>query len=329
MASGTPGDKARATPVIAGNKLIVGLASLEEALAGSVGFCCSFRGSMLALDVNTGAIIWKTYMVPPGYSGGAIWGSAPAVDLKRGKVYVATGNTYSVPEPVTAGTDTEAVKACLAVDNYFDAVVALDMKTGGVRWATKALPADIWTAAGIGFGDPAFCTNPTGPGGTGGGLQWGSAVDGKCVYTANANSDAVPWPAAFGRRQHLGPGDDDQRRRLRLLARPQQRLYVRAGCRHQRGAVEVLQRWLLPVGRGHLQGPGVLGLGLQQSVWRLRRAEQQVVRVRDPLAVQRCPGRAARWGTAVAPKRDLTTPQTDLHAPARQGFWGARATFGA
>ncbi|WP_200946864.1 MULTISPECIES: PQQ-binding-like beta-propeller repeat protein [unclassified Roseateles] len=332
-ASGTPGDKARATPVIAGNKLIVGtqgnvfapppfggpggkllafdkqtggllwatqldnhygtiitqsatahgdrvyvgVASLEEALAGSVGFCCSFRGSMLALDINTGAIVWKTYMVPPGYSGGAIWGSAPAVDVKRGQVYIATGNNYSVPEPVrlcviAAGTDTEAVKACLAVDNYFDAVVALDMRTGAVRWATKALPADIWTAACIGFGDPAFCPNPTGPdydfgqapalftvkvdgkgkpqdvvgagqksgkywamdpdtgavkwvtqagpGGTGGGLQWGSAVDGKRVYTANANSDAVPWPAAGGLTSGVWSGIDAVTGQLLWQTRP-------------------------------------------------------------------------------------------------------------
>ena len=115
-ASGVPGDKARATPVITGDKIIVGtqgnvfapppyggpggkllafnkntgalvwatqlddhyaaivtqsatvhagrvyvgVASMEEALAGIVGFCCSFRGSQLALDVDTGAILWKT-----------------------------------------------------------------------------------------------------------------------------------------------------------------------------------------------------------------------------------------------------------------------------
>ncbi len=320
-ASGTPGDKARATPVIAGNKIIVGtqgnvfapppyggpggkmmafnkqtgallwatqldshygaiitqsatvhgdrvyigVASLEEALAGSAGFCCSFRGSMLALDVNTGAILWKTYMVPPGYSGGAIWGSSPAVDVKRGQIYIATGNNYSVPETarqcvIAAGTNTDAVKACLAADNYFDAVLALDMKTGAVRWVTKALPADTWIAACIGFGDPALCPSPTGPdydfgqapalftvksdgkgkptdvvgagqksgkywaldpdtgvikwvtqagpGGTGGGLQWGSAVDGKRVYTANANSDMVPWPAAGGLTSGVWSGID-------------------------------------------------------------------------------------------------------------------------
>ena len=46
---------------------------------------------------------------------------------------------------------------------------ALDPDTGAVVWVTQA-----------------------GPGGTAGGLQWGSAVDGKRVYTANANSNQKP-----------------------------------------------------------------------------------------------------------------------------------------
>lgn len=78
-----------------GNTLYVGVASSEETLAAFIpGYvCCSFRGSMLAIDVNTGAIIWKTYTVPPGYSGGSVWGSSPAIDTKRGQLYIATGNT--------------------------------------------------------------------------------------------------------------------------------------------------------------------------------------------------------------------------------------------
>jgi polyvinyl alcohol dehydrogenase (cytochrome) len=310
-ATGIPGDKARATPAISGNRLLVGtqgpfggggkmlafdkntgallwatqleshfgaivtqsatvhdgrvyvgVASLEEALAGLIpGYpCCSFRGSMLALDVETGAILWKTYMAPAepaGYSGNAIWGSAPAVDTKRGQVYVATGNNYSVPESVetcvaAAGADTTKVRACMASDNSFDSIVALDLQSGAVRWATRALPADTWIAACIGFSVPggAPCppnagpdhdfgqapalfkvrtdgqvkprelvgagqksgkywaldpdtgaviwTTQAGPGGTGGGLQWGSAVDGQRVYTANANSDRNPWTLPNG-----------------------------------------------------------------------------------------------------------------------------------
>lgn len=307
-ASGVPGDKARATPVLAGDKVIVGtqgpfggggkllafhkdsgallwstqldahpaaivtqsatvhgsrlyvgLASMEEALSAAAiggGYpCCSFRGSMLAVDVDTGAIVWKTYMVPPGYSGGAIWGSAPAVDPSRGTVYVATGNNYSIPPAaqacVAAATTDEQIRACIAADNLFDAIVALRLSDGAVRWATRALPFDAWTVDCLPFlGDGTNCPQPagpdydfgqapalfkvrqagsgktrdlvgagqksgqfwaldpdtgavvwvthTGPGGTAGGLQWGSAVDDRRIYTANANSDLKPWTLPSG-----------------------------------------------------------------------------------------------------------------------------------
>jgi polyvinyl alcohol dehydrogenase (cytochrome) len=316
-ASGVPFDKARATPVVAGNKLIVGtqgsilvpgggpggkliafdkntgavlwvtsleshpativtqsavvyegrvyvgVASQEEALAGLVpGYpCCAFRASMLALDVETGNVLWKTYMVPAGYSGGAVWGSAPAVDVKRRQLYIATGNNYSVPASVlacvaAAGENPDAQRACIAPDDYFDSIVALDLVTGAVRWRTAALPYDAWTVSCIPFlGDGSNCPNPAGPdydfgqgpalykaskegtfgkeyvgagqksgqywaldpdtgavrwvtqagpGGTAGGLQWGSAVDGQRVYTANANSNLKPWLLPNGRTSLQG-----------------------------------------------------------------------------------------------------------------------------
>src|SRR5690606_2551347 len=51
-----------------------------------------------------------------GPSGATIW-SAPTLDLKRKTVYIATGNGYSGPEIDTA-----------------DAVIALDMDTGKIKW---------------------------------------------------------------------------------------------------------------------------------------------------------------------------------------------------
>ena len=305
-ASGVPGDKARATPVLAGGKVIVGtqgpfggggkmlafdkdtgallwstvldshpaaiitqsatvhgnrvyvgVASIEEAMASFVpGYpCCSFRGSMLALDLNTGAIVWKTYMVPPGWPGGAVWGSSPAVDTRRGQVYIATGNNYDIPQSALdcvalAGNDPVAQRACIAPGNYIDSILALDLKTGAVRWATAALPFDAWTVQCIFGFNPQNCPEPAGPdydfgqmpalftvkpsgsgkprdlvgagqksgqywaldpdtgavqwvtvagpGGTAGGLQWGSAVDETRVYTADANSNAKPWTMPNG-----------------------------------------------------------------------------------------------------------------------------------
>lgn len=133
----------------------VGLASYEEALV-RFGLPLTFRGSMLAVDTATGAIRWQTYMVPDGYTGGAIWGSSPAVDAGRGQVYIATGNNYSVPDSVTAciagAADDAARAACVAADNLFDSIVAMDLRTGAVRWAFKALPTDAWNlSCGIYF----------------------------------------------------------------------------------------------------------------------------------------------------------------------------------
>jgi polyvinyl alcohol dehydrogenase (cytochrome) len=309
LATAVAGDYARATPVIAGNKLIVGtqggafggggnllaydrntgallwktvldphpfaaitqsasvqgdtvyvgVSSLEESFAAFIpGYkCCSFRGSMLAVNANTGAILWQTYMVPAGYSGGAVWGSSPAIDTKRGQVYIGVGNNYSVPASVSAcvavAPDPISKRACLSDSDVFDAIAALDLNTGAFRWANGVLPYDAWTVGCIpgipgvndascpkpagpdyDFGQaPALFTvqpggngqprdlvgdgqkagiywaldpdtgkvvwnTPAGPGGTAGGLQWGSAVDDTRVYTANANSLNIPWTLPSG-----------------------------------------------------------------------------------------------------------------------------------
>ena len=84
----------------------------EEGLAGTAGYvCCTFRGAVVALDVRTGQILWKTYMVPsnngggdinlPGfYSGNGVWGSSPVVDTQRGLLYFGTANNFSAPPGV-------------------------------------------------------------------------------------------------------------------------------------------------------------------------------------------------------------------------------------
>ncbi len=230
----------------------VGTSSQEEAYSLIPGYvCCTFRGSIAALDLGTGQILWKTYMTPStDYPGGAVWGSSPAIDTKRGSLYIATGNNYNVPqsalECVAAAPSPAQKKACLPADDFFDSILALDLRTGAVKWVTSAIPFDAWTVDCIpGLGDGSNCPEPqgpdydfaqapalfkttsgrelvgagqksgqywaldpstgqvvwitvAGPGGTAGGLQWGSAVDGKRVYTANANSNFKPWQLPDG-----------------------------------------------------------------------------------------------------------------------------------
>ena len=146
----------------------VGVSSGEELIPASApGYpCCSFRGSMTAVDANTGELLWRTYTAPPGYSGNAIWGSSPAIDKKRKQVYIATGNNYSAPDGFLicieeAGDDRDAQRDCLAPDNYFDAVLALDMRTGAVNWSNVVIPFDVWTLACL-YGLPN-CPGPAGP----------------------------------------------------------------------------------------------------------------------------------------------------------------------
>lgn len=85
--------------VVFANRVYVGVSSHEETLSPDIpGYvCCTFRGSMMALDATTGEILWRIHMTPEGYSGAAIWGSTPVIDVKRGSVYIATGNNYTVP----------------------------------------------------------------------------------------------------------------------------------------------------------------------------------------------------------------------------------------
>src|SRR5204863_1929282 len=48
------------------------------------------RGSVVALDEDTGKIRWRTFTVPKGRDGAALW-STPATDTKTGRLYVGTG----------------------------------------------------------------------------------------------------------------------------------------------------------------------------------------------------------------------------------------------
>jgi polyvinyl alcohol dehydrogenase (cytochrome) len=161
--------------IVFGNRVYVGVSSLEELFAVDPNYpCCSFRGSLVALDVNSGEIVWKKYMAPrtvgdptADYSGNSVWGSTPVIDTVRNSVYVTTGNNYTVPQAVLDCVaanegDPDAVEACIALDNHFDSVVAMDLDTGEVKWNTRALPFDAWTVACL-FGPEENCTSPAGP----------------------------------------------------------------------------------------------------------------------------------------------------------------------
>jgi polyvinyl alcohol dehydrogenase (cytochrome) len=119
-------------------------ASWEETRALDPAYpCCTFRGSVTAVRIADGSLIWKTYMVPPpektgvtrvgtdtfGPSGAGIW-STPTVDVARGLLYVTTGDNYSHPATATS-----------------DAVVALDLASGRIVWSRQTTPGDVYNSA--------------------------------------------------------------------------------------------------------------------------------------------------------------------------------------
>jgi polyvinyl alcohol dehydrogenase (cytochrome) len=149
-------------PALYDGRLFVPVQGVGEESIGSTNNypCCTFRGSVVALDINTGAVIWKTYTVAEskprgktstgvpifGPSGGGIW-SAPTIDPRRGALYVGTGNGYS--DPAQPGTD---------------AIIAMDLKTGAVRWMKQVAGPDNWAmgCAPKNPGNPA-CPGELGP----------------------------------------------------------------------------------------------------------------------------------------------------------------------
>src|SRR5262249_47404380 len=97
------------SPIVYNGTVYTGVASNEEVIAAFVPkspWTWQFRGSAVALDVQTGAIKWQTFMIPEKpagyvgnwYAGASIWGSTGAIDKTTNQIFMATGNNVSAPE---------------------------------------------------------------------------------------------------------------------------------------------------------------------------------------------------------------------------------------
>jgi polyvinyl alcohol dehydrogenase (cytochrome) len=190
----------------------------------------TFQGGVVALDVHTGAIKWTTPTTLPGYAGCAVWGSTPVIDENRGSLYIGTGDNYSVPAGCSeakgiAVTPGNHVDSIVAMD-LETGKVKWSHALGGIdTWNETLAPGpdgydydfgsapNLFTANFFGYsfqllgaGEKSgkyWALNPdngqvvwstqVGPGGTAGGIQWGSAVDGTRVYCAVSNSTNSPY----------------------------------------------------------------------------------------------------------------------------------------
>jgi polyvinyl alcohol dehydrogenase (cytochrome) len=225
-------------PQLFEGRLFVPVASFEEMTRNSDYPCCTFRGSIVAYDANSGKQIWKSYSIAEepkptrknavgvqeyGPAGAGIW-SSPTIDNKRRRLYAVTGNGYSGPETNTS-----------------DAVLALNIDTGKMVWVHQVLPADVAadvegapdydfgasvilrslpngksvlvasSKGGISYGlDPdengkALWYRRTGRGSANGGEEWGTAADAQMVYVPNV--DDIYEPADIGGLFALGLSD--------------------------------------------------------------------------------------------------------------------------
>lgn len=132
---------ATATPRYYKGVIYQAYASFEEALGPDPKFgCCTFRGSVAAVDAATGKKLWQTFTIAEtpkptanpagtqqyGPSGASIW-SSPTIDEKLDVLYVATGDNYSDPP-----------------SNTSDAILAMDLKTGELRWSQQLTEKDAY-----------------------------------------------------------------------------------------------------------------------------------------------------------------------------------------
>jgi polyvinyl alcohol dehydrogenase (cytochrome) len=130
------------SPRVFEDRVYVPVASGEEGTSSSPQYpCCSFRGSVVALEAATGKQVWKTWIIADAPkivgknsngvkrwapAGGGVWNS-PTIDPKRHALYIGTGDAYTTPAPKNT-----------------DAVMALDLDSGKILWSVQATEHDAW-----------------------------------------------------------------------------------------------------------------------------------------------------------------------------------------
>jgi polyvinyl alcohol dehydrogenase (cytochrome) len=206
------------SPVVFEGVVYVGVSSTEEGFAASPTYqCCTFRGSVVALNSKNGAILWQAFTVPDNdgksdeYSGGAVW-QPPAIDPKRGTLFIGTGNNYNVPASVAACQNKNPKKSCSASDDFYDTALALDLKTGQIKWANKLEGFDTWTLACVGAKGPnPNCPVPNSPdfdlGGAGPNLIGNIVGFGQksgIYWALNPDTGKILWASPVGPGGNLG-----------------------------------------------------------------------------------------------------------------------------
>jgi polyvinyl alcohol dehydrogenase (cytochrome) len=224
------------TPQLYGGILYAPVSSFEEVAAADPKYrCCTFRGSLVALDAASGKQLWRAYTVRTpatvmktasgqtlsGPAGGSIF-SAPTLDPKRGLIYVGTGDSYT-----NVATDST------------NAILALRLEDGARVWTHQVLKNDAWIL--LCTGKPVDnCPSPLGPdfdfasspmlitsgerqlllAGAKSGIVYGlDALEGGTLLwqralAAGTPNGAILWgPATDGQRAYIGTSEYDPQAR--------------------------------------------------------------------------------------------------------------------
>lgn len=122
--------------------------------------CCSFRGSMVAVNKDNGSLVWKTYTIDEessqqglnaagsaimGPSGAPIW-TGVTIDSVRRVLYIGTGENYTRP-----------------TTNTSDAIMAFSLEDGAIQWIRQTMADDAWNGACVTLFSRDNCPEDKGP----------------------------------------------------------------------------------------------------------------------------------------------------------------------
>lgn len=171
------------------NRLYIPVSSTEIISAIDENYaCCSFRGSMVALNKEDGALVWKTHSISESPqqvgtndndvpvlapSGAPIW-TGVTIDSTRRCLYIGTGENYTRPTTMTS-----------------DAIMAFGLDDGKVLWTQQTMPKDAWNGACVTLFSRANCPEDNGPDADFGAPPILVQMEGKDVLLAGQKSGFV------------------------------------------------------------------------------------------------------------------------------------------
>jgi polyvinyl alcohol dehydrogenase (cytochrome) len=189
--TGVDGDMSRSSPSLAGDTLVIGdlravnmmginaksgdlrwitpldpdphaivtgspvLASGTVYVGTSQAGASTYPAALVALNPETGHILWRTYSLPnpdglPGGYSGAVMLGPPAVDVQDGLVFASFKAAEGEPPAVkacNAAAPGGFSESCEQPGSYFSSIIAFDMKTGAPVWSYRVIGEAPWQRA--------------------------------------------------------------------------------------------------------------------------------------------------------------------------------------